>query len=50
MEDEIKTRLENWKPLEPKVKKGYLAIYSQLAEPPEKGAGINTNKQNSPIL
>jgi len=42
-EGEIKTRLENWKPLEPKVKKGFLTIYSRLTEPAERGAAINTN-------
>lgn len=42
-EEEIKTRLGNWRPPEPKVKKGVLTIYSRLAEQAERGAGINTN-------
>jgi len=42
-DEEIKTRLRGWKPPEPKVKRGVLTIYSQLAEQAEKGATINTN-------
>lgn len=42
-EEEIKTRLRNWKPPEPKVKRGVLTIYSRLAEQAEGGATIDTN-------
>jgi len=42
-EEEIKTRLRNWKPPEPKVKRGVLTIYSRLTEQAERGATINTN-------
>lgn len=42
-EEEIKTRLRNWKSPEPKVKRGVLTIYSRLAEQAERGATINTN-------
>jgi len=42
-EEEIKARLANWKPPEPKVKKGVLTIYSRLTEQAEKGATIDTN-------
>lgn len=34
---EIKGRLARWKPLEPKIKKGFLAIYAQLASSADKG-------------
>ena len=39
-DDEIKTRLGKWKRPEPKFKKGYLALYSRLAESADKGAII----------
>ncbi|MCK4821911.1 dihydroxy-acid dehydratase, partial [bacterium] len=42
-EEEIKARLMNWKPPEPKVKKGVLTIYSRLTEQAERGATIDTN-------
>jgi len=42
-EEEIKTRLRNWKPPEPKVKRGVLTIYSRLTEQAERGATIDTN-------
>ncbi len=42
-EKEIKTRLRDWKPPEPKVKRGVLTIYSRLTEQAERGATINTN-------
>jgi len=42
-EEEIKTKLRNWKPPEPKVKRGVLTIYSRLTEQAERGATINTN-------
>jgi len=40
-EEEIKKRMKRWKPPRPKVKGGYLAIYSSLAEPPERGGAIS---------
>ena len=42
-EEEIETRLETWKPPEPKVKRGVLTIYSRLAVGAERGAMIDTN-------
>ena len=39
-DEEIKERLGQWKRPEPKIKKGYLALYSQLAESADKGAII----------
>jgi len=39
-DEEIKKRLGQWKRPEPKIKKGYLALYSQLAESADKGAII----------
>lgn len=38
----IQERLRAWKSPEPKVKRGYLTTYAQLAEPAEKGAAIKT--------
>jgi dihydroxy-acid dehydratase len=38
--DEIHTRLRRWKRPEPKIKRGYLALYSRLAESADKGAVI----------
>ena len=37
---EIKARLSQWQPPEPKFKRGYLALYSRLAESADKGAII----------
>jgi len=37
---EIKARLSKWKRPEPKIKRGYLALYSRLAESADKGAII----------
>ncbi|MBN2126086.1 MAG: dihydroxy-acid dehydratase, partial [Deltaproteobacteria bacterium] len=37
---EIKSRLAKWKRPEPKFRKGYLALYSRLAESADKGAII----------
>ena len=37
---EIKERLTRWRRPEPKIKKGYLALYSRLAESADKGAII----------
>jgi len=39
-DDEIKARLAKWKRPDPKFKKGYLALYSRLAESADKGAII----------
>jgi len=39
-DEAIKERLSRWKPPEPKFKKGYLALYSRLAESADKGAII----------
>jgi dihydroxy-acid dehydratase len=39
-EEEIKGRLAGWQRPEPKFKKGYLALYSRLAESADKGAII----------
>lgn len=39
-DEEIRVRLAKWKRPEPKFKKGYLALYSRLAESADKGAII----------
>ena len=39
-DDEINTRIKKWTPPEPKVKKGYLSIYSRLASSADEGAVI----------
>jgi dihydroxy-acid dehydratase len=39
-EEEIKGRLAGWQRPEPKFKKGYLALYSRLAQSADKGAII----------
>ncbi|UCG07701.1 MAG: dihydroxy-acid dehydratase, partial [Desulfobacterales bacterium] len=39
-DQEIQDRLAKWQRPEPKFKKGYLALYSQLAESADKGAII----------
>lgn len=39
-DEEIEKRLKEWKPPEPKVKKGYLSIYSRLASSADEGAVI----------
>lgn len=39
-DEEIRVRLKQWKPPEPKFKKGYLALYSRLAESSDQGAII----------
>jgi dihydroxy-acid dehydratase len=38
--DEIANRLKSWKPIPPKVKKGYLTRYIQLVQSAEKGAKL----------
>jgi dihydroxy-acid dehydratase len=37
-EQELVTRLKSWKPRQPRVRKGMLAVYAQLAEPASRGA------------
>jgi dihydroxy-acid dehydratase len=55
-DDEIGARLEKWSPPEPKVKKGYLSIYSRLASSADEGAVIknrylvNKNHINNMIV
>ena len=39
-DEDIKKRLRSWKRPEPKFNKGYLAVYSQLAESADRGAII----------
>ena len=39
-DDEIVRRLEKWKKPEPKIKKGYLSLYSRLASSADEGAVI----------
>lgn len=36
--EEIKKRFKNWKPVEPKIKSGYLSRYSRLVSSADKGA------------
>jgi dihydroxy-acid dehydratase len=40
-EAELKDRLNRWKPPTPRVTDGFLTVYARLANPAEKGAGIN---------
>jgi dihydroxy-acid dehydratase len=40
-ETEIQERIANWKAPPPRVKDGFLTVYARLANPTEKGAGIN---------
>jgi dihydroxy-acid dehydratase len=39
-DSEIEERLKRWKKPEPKIKKGYLSLYSQLASSADEGAII----------
>lgn len=41
-EEEIKSRMEDWTPPTPKITRGYLATYAQLAESASKGAIIQS--------
>lgn len=41
---EMEKRYQNWSSPEPKVSSGILKIYAKLADPPEKGAAINTRE------
>jgi dihydroxy-acid dehydratase len=40
-EAELKGRMNRWKPPAPRVTEGFLTVYARLANPAEKGAGIN---------
>jgi dihydroxy-acid dehydratase len=40
-EAELKGRMSRWKPPAPRVTDGFLTVYARLANPAEKGAGIN---------
>ncbi len=40
-ESEMSERIANWKAPMPRVKDGFLTLYARLANPTEKGAGIN---------
>jgi dihydroxy-acid dehydratase len=40
-EKELKNRISRWKPPPPRVTDGFLTVYARLANPAEKGAGIN---------
>ena len=40
-EEELQTRIAAWKPPAPRVTDGFLTVYARLANPVEKGAGIN---------
>jgi len=40
-ETELKERISAWKPPPPRVTDGFLTVYARLANPVEKGAGIN---------
>lgn len=40
-ETELKERLARWTAPEPRVTEGFLTVYARLANPAEKGAGIN---------
>jgi dihydroxy-acid dehydratase len=44
-EKELASRIARWKPPAPRVRDGFLTIYSRLANPAEKGAGINLRIQ-----
>jgi len=39
-EEEIRRRLASWKAPEPKIKKGFLAVYQELASQADKGAAL----------
>ena len=40
-QEELEDRLRSWKPPPPRVSDGFLTVYARLANPAEKGAGIN---------
>ena len=39
-EEEIARRFKDWHPIEPRTKTGFLALYAQLALPPEQGGAM----------
>jgi len=39
-DQEIQKRLAEWRPPEPKVKRGFLTLYARMAEPVERGGGL----------
>jgi dihydroxy-acid dehydratase len=39
--EELESRISRWKPPPPRVTDGFLTVYAKLANPVEKGAGIN---------
>lgn len=40
-DEEIQARIQAWETPEPRVSEGFLAVYARLANPADKGAGIN---------
>lgn len=40
-DEELQNRLKAWTPPPPRVKDGFLTVYARLANPADKGAGIN---------
>jgi len=42
-DDEIAARLKTWRPPEPKIKRGYLALYARLASSAAEGAVIKND-------
>ncbi len=40
-QSELESRIARWKPPAPRVTEGFLTLYAKLANPAEKGAGIN---------
>ena len=42
-DEELQKRLTEWKPNEPKVKRGYLTLWAKMANSAEKGAGLPYN-------
>jgi len=42
-DDELQNRLAEWKPVEPKVRRGYLTLWARMANSAAKGAGLPYN-------
>lgn len=42
-DDELNRRRNEWKPKEPKVRRGYLTLWARFANPASKGAGLPYN-------
>jgi dihydroxy-acid dehydratase len=42
-DEELRRRLEEWRPAEPKVKRGYLTLWQRMANSAAKGAGLPYN-------